>query len=244
MKQFEATGFVISRRNLKDSDKIITALTLEQGKLSFVAKGVKKPKAKLQAHIEPLVESKFRFIKSGKIPVLVGAQNISTNKFFNTDSTTNLAALLITEVVDKFSVEELSNINLYEAYKKSLELLIRSKKTSLMLSYSILNILKAIGLEPYIDVNDNSKSIYFDLSGGEVSNKNPQSDGVAISIDLVKLWRVCMQKPSEMVERLSVDKKLLSESLNLLLNYLQYNADYKIKSIKVLSESTGLLQAS
>ena len=59
MKQNEYIGYVISRNNINDSDRIITIFTHELGKKSFIAKGIRKPKAKLQSQLEPLVESKF-----------------------------------------------------------------------------------------------------------------------------------------------------------------------------------------
>ena len=55
MNQNELTGFVISRKNINDADKILTLFTLEQGRYSLIAKGVRKPRAKLQSAIEPLV---------------------------------------------------------------------------------------------------------------------------------------------------------------------------------------------
>lgn len=243
MKQLELTGFVVSRKNLKDSDKIITVFTREKGKVSIVAKGIKKPKAKLQAHIEPLVESRFRVIKSGHLPVLVGAQGLSRNEFFGSTTESSLAGLFLTEVVDRFSAEELTNEALYEAYKQSLDLLLESDKTSLILTFSILNILKSLGLEPHISFDGKGQRAYFNLSDGEISKSSAEGESVLVDKDLVKLWKVCMVQAPQVFTKLVVDNNILSSSLNLLLSYLQYNMDSKIKSIKVLSEGTNLLQA-
>jgi DNA repair protein RecO len=46
------TGIVLSRRDFQEADRIITVLTPDHGKLSFIAKGVRRPKSKLAAGIE------------------------------------------------------------------------------------------------------------------------------------------------------------------------------------------------
>lgn len=243
MKQSEAIGFVISKKNLRDADKIVTAYTKQRGKISFVAKGIKKPRAKLQSHIEPLVETKFRFTDFGKLPILIGAQSLGKNNFFNANPEINLCALFITEVLDKYSVEELANDGLYNSYMRALGLLIESKKTQLILTYSILQMLKALGLEPHVNVSGEGK-IFFNYSDGDITNLKSGNESIAIDKDLAKLWNFCLGSKENMILRLSVDSGLLAHSNNLLLSYVQHHTDYKIKSIKVLSEGTSLLQAS
>jgi DNA repair protein RecO (recombination protein O) len=241
MNQNELTGFVISRKNINDADKILTLFTLEQGRYSLIAKGVRKPKAKLQSAIEPLVETKFRALGKGKLPTIVGAKALDKNMFFGTTIESNLSALLLTEVVDFFSVENLPNESAYSNYRAALQKLAQNNKTSLVLNYYLLNLLKAYGVEPHI--KPGLTKYWLDYADGTVLDR-AGNNSVLVDINVVKLWHACLEKNSKLIEKLGVDSLTLADSLNLLISYIQQQTERKIKSSKVLSESTNLLQAN
>ena len=52
MNQLVTDGIVLSRVNYGEADRIIKLLTPEAGKLSLMARGVRKPKSKLAGGIE------------------------------------------------------------------------------------------------------------------------------------------------------------------------------------------------
>ncbi len=52
MKNIKSTAFVLQRTNYGESDRIIHVLTPEHGKISLIAKGVRKQKSKLAPAIE------------------------------------------------------------------------------------------------------------------------------------------------------------------------------------------------
>ena len=241
MKQVELTGFIVGRKNLKDTDKIITVFTKEQGKSSFIAKGIKKPTAKLQSHMEPLVESKFRVLDGPKLPVVVGARAIGQNLFSGKSLEVNISALLLTEVVALVTAEQMPNLKLYQSYRASLTDIATNDKTSLLLNYGLISIMQASGIAPNIQWQEGASSCYLNFSEGSLSNIKIGSSSSVIDINIAKLWKVCMNHPKSTVLRLRVSDLVLSKSLNLIIDYLQYNLERKIKSAKVMSESTNLL---
>ncbi len=241
MKQVELTGFIVGRKNLKDTDKIITVFTKEQGKSSFVAKGIKKPTAKLQSHMEPLVECKFRVLDGPKLPVVVGARAIGQNLFSAKSLEINIGALLLTEVVALVTAEQMPNLKLYQSYRESLIDIATHDKTSLLLNYGLISIMQASGIAPNIQWQEGASSCYLNFSEGSLSNIKIGSSSSVIDINIAKLWKVCMSHPKSTVLRLRVSDLVLSKSLNLIIDYLQYNLERKIKSAKVMSESTNLL---
>jgi DNA repair protein RecO (recombination protein O) len=241
MNQNEFTGYVVSRKNINDADKIISVITRDQGRQSFIAKGVRKPKAKLQSQLEPLVETKFRVIGKSKLPTLVGAKGLELNSFFNSSIEANFSALLLTEVIDIFSADEMVSELAYDAYSGAIKYLSDTPKTSLALNYYLLHILKAYGIEPHIETGLNK--YFLDFNDGTI-NSIGGNNSVAIDIETVKLWNACLKHNDRLLDKLNVNKRSLSDSLNLLISYIQHHSDRKIKSAKVLSESTNLLQAS
>ncbi|MFZ2978199.1 MAG: DNA repair protein RecO, partial [Candidatus Magasanikiibacteriota bacterium] len=58
-------AIVLSRRDFREADQIISLYTLEKGKMEILARGIKKITSKNSAHLEPfsLVEAEIIFGK-------------------------------------------------------------------------------------------------------------------------------------------------------------------------------------
>jgi DNA repair protein RecO (recombination protein O) len=244
MKQFEAVGFIINRKSLKDSDRILTVFTKEYGKISLVAKGIKKPRAKLQPHLEPLVEINFRYIGSGKLPVLVGAQAIKKNNFYGAELNMGISALFITEVLGLITIEGQPNLALYGLYRTFLVELTHSSKIGLDLVYMLLNMMKVSGIEPHILDVASKDRLYFDFEDGTITSRAISSHSFQLSPQMAKLWKACLSYHKETILRIRLDQVAIKQSVALLTDYLQHHYAKKIKSYKVLVNSTNFLQAS
>ncbi len=60
--QIVTHGIVLSRREYQEADRILTVLTPDHGKISLIAKGVRKPKSKLAGGIELFSVSELTFL--------------------------------------------------------------------------------------------------------------------------------------------------------------------------------------
>ncbi len=60
--QIVTKGIVLSRRDYQEADRIISVLTPDHGKVSLIAKGVRRPKSKLAAGIELFSVSELTFL--------------------------------------------------------------------------------------------------------------------------------------------------------------------------------------
>ena len=63
MNQLVTEAIVLKRLNYGEADRIVTVLTPEQGKLSLVARGVRRPKSKLAGGIELFSISSLTYLK-------------------------------------------------------------------------------------------------------------------------------------------------------------------------------------
>ncbi len=77
MKQQLTKGIILSRTDYGEADRIITVLTPEQGKLSLMARGVRKPKSRLVGGIELFSTTDITYLNGrGAIGTLVSARLI------------------------------------------------------------------------------------------------------------------------------------------------------------------------
>ncbi len=77
MNQQKTKGIILSRTNYGEADRIINVLTPDQGKLTLMARGVRKVKSKLAGGIELFSVSDFTYIAGrGEIGALVSSRLI------------------------------------------------------------------------------------------------------------------------------------------------------------------------
>lgn len=76
-----SAALVLNRQNYKESDTLVTVYAKNFGKLNLVARGTKKIKSKLAAHLEPLVLCDLMIIK-GRSRDYIGA-SIVRNYYLN-----------------------------------------------------------------------------------------------------------------------------------------------------------------
>ncbi len=75
MKQIVTQGIVLSRTDYGEADRIVTLLTPDQGKLSLLAKGVRRIKSKLAGGIELFSVSSITFVRGrGEVGTLVSSR--------------------------------------------------------------------------------------------------------------------------------------------------------------------------
>jgi DNA repair protein RecO (recombination protein O) len=75
MDSLKTRGIVLKRTDYGEADRIVTVLTSDQGKLRLMARGVRKPKAKLAGGIELFSVSDMSFIRGrGEIGTLISAR--------------------------------------------------------------------------------------------------------------------------------------------------------------------------
>lgn len=75
MKQIATKGIVLNRIQYGEGDRILTWLTSEHGKLSLIAKGVRKERSKLAGGIELFSEANISFVKGrGEVGTLTSTR--------------------------------------------------------------------------------------------------------------------------------------------------------------------------
>lgn len=75
MNSLKTKGIVLSRIEYGEADRIITVLTSDQGKLSLIAKGVRKLKSKLAGGVELFSVNEISFIRGkGEVDTLISAR--------------------------------------------------------------------------------------------------------------------------------------------------------------------------
>ncbi|MBU0597333.1 DNA repair protein RecO [Patescibacteria group bacterium] len=96
-------SIVLSRRDFRESDQIISLFTKDQGKLELLARGVKKITSKNSAHLEPFSLVQVSIEKGKEIDHLTTVQSVEFFSDIRKNIDKSLATGYLVSLVDKLT---------------------------------------------------------------------------------------------------------------------------------------------
>lgn len=107
-------GIILKRRNLGEADRILTVFTLQKGKITVLAKGVRKITSRRAGNVELLNRVSLYLHQAKTFLILTEAASLDTYQKLKGDLTLSTYAFHIIELVDKLTAENQENRVLYE----------------------------------------------------------------------------------------------------------------------------------
>lgn len=121
MQAFKTEGVILKRRNFGEADRILTVFSQKKGKISVLAKGVRRITSRRAGNVELLNRTVIYLHQGSGMPILTEAQSLDTYQQLKTDLMLSTYAYHIIELVDKMTVENQENQILYENLVQVLE---------------------------------------------------------------------------------------------------------------------------
>lgn len=105
MQGFKTEGVVLKRRNFGEADRILTIFSLHRGKISVMAKGVRKITSRRAGNIELLNRVQMYLHQGKTFLILTEASSLDTYANIKADLALSTYAYHIIELVDKLTAE-------------------------------------------------------------------------------------------------------------------------------------------
>ena len=214
-------AIVLRRVNYSEKDRVLTALSKENGKISVFAKGVRGQKSKLSAGVELLNINEFSFIDGrSNLKTLTGSRIITFNDNIVKDiKKTNFcfeALKLITKIVEDNEGQEYFDVLKNYLISINDDLL----DYRLVEVWFTLRILAISGVMPDIifESDDSTKNYFFDYDKQIFIDKDT-GDFTKNDIKLLRLLRQ-QSKPIKLTKECGAEDQLLNFSKTLLQNNL------------------------
>lgn len=107
MQGIKVEGIILKRRNLGEADRILTVLSHQRGKITILAKGVRRITSRRSGNVE-LLNRVLMYLHQGKnFLILTEATSLDTYPKLKEDLTLSTYAFHIIELVDKFTAENI-----------------------------------------------------------------------------------------------------------------------------------------
>lgn len=135
MQGFRVEGIILKRRNLGEADRILTVFSLQKGKISVLAKGVRRITSRRSGNVELLNRSLMYLHQAKSFLILTEATVLDTYQRLKENLTLSTVAFHIIELVDKLTAENQDNPVLYEDLVQILERLSKNPRQILVRAF-------------------------------------------------------------------------------------------------------------
>lgn len=157
MSSIAVEGIILKRTNFGEADRMLTVLTKNLGKISVIARGVRKITSRRAGNVELLNLVKIGLFK-GKGYTLTEAQSIKTFPRIKSNLAISTAGFHILELINKFLPENDPNPAIYALVKEILDEFENSPRQIILRAFEI-KILKATGFWSISKINWADKKI-------------------------------------------------------------------------------------
>lgn len=149
MPTYKTEAIILKKKNYREADQILTVFSKNFGKLTLLARGIRKTKSRKRGNLE-LTNQADLFIAKGKTWDIISEVEV-LNSFTNLkeDLGKSVYTFQILELIDRLTMEEQEHLSVYNLLLNTLEFLNNSEiaweKKDLLLSAFSIRLLLTLG---------------------------------------------------------------------------------------------------
>ncbi len=241
-------AIVLRSLDYGESDRILTFLTDEFGKLKGIAKGARRSRRRFANALEPFSLTTILFSRKGRAGLaLIEASDI-INHFagIRDDLDRTLVAACAAELADHFSVEGKKNLPLFELLADYLGFIESGRMTEAAERFFEIRLLKSAGFEPVLDrcvtcgvPLESIESPRFDCREGGIRCPKCTVSGpdfIPVSVGTLKTLLLGKDIDFGIMHRVGLSVAMARESREILGCFVRHLTGRELKSLHVLGE--------
>ena len=194
MPVYKDVGVIVHSHKLGESDRIVTIITQDSGKVRAVAKGVRKPSSRFGSRLEPMSHVQLQLYRGRQLDVVYQVElvEVSNNMRANLECTTD--GLAMCEVVEQLAHDRTPSQHLYRMLVGALRQLDK-KYSPLVLPALQLRLLEVEGVGPRVDscvvCSNTAQLCAFDVAAGGVQCAVHRR-GISLSTEAIEVMQAIL----------------------------------------------------
>lgn len=117
---FKDVGIIIKRFSYREADRVLTLMTKRHGRITVLAKGVRKMNSRKRGSVELFNVVKIQAVKGKGFHILTEVETLEPLETLRNDLDKVKSAFYLCELIDKMIPEHETNSLVYELLSKSL----------------------------------------------------------------------------------------------------------------------------
>lgn len=243
-RQFRTQAIILSRRDFGESDRLLTLFTPERGKIRAIAKGARKPQAKLSGHVELFARSDLMIHRGRSLDIIIQAELIDPYLGLREDLSRSAYASYVAELLDRFTADEdVSQSELFELLHLTLGRVADAADPRLATRYYEIHLLDLVGFRPELTACVATRAqllpeaqFFSNEEGGAVSRAAASQLGaalVSLEIETLKILRHLQRSAGDydQVASLRLSPQQHAGVERILLGYITHLLESKLRSV-------------
>lgn len=237
MKSINTEAVVLKHSLFKDNDKIITLLTKDLGKISGIAKGVRKFTSKRAGQLDTLTHVKVGLVNYSERYIITEVKSANSFPRIKSDYELSRKAFYMLELVHRFLEEGDARVEIYNLLISSLlKIEMHEKYAGFVVKHFELKLLAALGYEMTLDkcakcgrkFSNEWRNIHFNLDLGGLVCDQCTNGGFLIRPDTANLLSY-LYNPIQFREN---TKTLTPEADHIVYEFMERVLGKPVKSIR------------
>ena len=242
---YRVSAIVLKRRDQGEADRLLTILARERGKVTLLAKGVRRQASRKAGHIEPFTYVELLIAKGKSLDLVTQAETIEAHRHLREELWRSAWAYYVVELVDAFVQDEDPHPLLFDLLLETLGRLDRGDDPALSVRYYELHLLALAGYQPQlfrcVQCNALLQPEVNFLSLGRGGCLCPRHgahhpETIALPLPVLKVLRFLQTRAWEEVAALQLSPETAAQVENVLARYVVYHLEHSVRSAKFLEK--------
>jgi DNA repair protein RecO (recombination protein O) len=234
MKQVEYDGYILARYNLGESDRIYSLFSIQNGRVQFVAKGIKKSTAKLSGQLQPFARLHIRLIKGKNLDILVGAQITHHYDLLSVSLEAVGVGYRMIEMLQRCLAEHQPSESAFTLFELCCQALVDGVEPQLVNQYFAVRLLHSMGSQPDFEHVHPTAQYYLDYDTGQIVSSRPSTHYGIVPEKVIKLWRLILQNDLKNLARITKLADILPSANNLIEKHYEYHYNVQFRSKQII----------
>lgn len=237
-----AKAIALRATDYKENDKFILLYSLEYGKISVHAKGIRKNSAKLKFSADQFCFGQYELAKVDDRFTLKNCEQLESFYSLREDVVVYYSACAIAECLMNYTEEGQSEPNVFVETLKALQALSNGVEPLLVVLRYILAFVEMQGFKLQFDgclsCGQQSRKMYLDLQrGGMVCDSCRSPDSLLVSLRAISACKMMDNMPYDKLSNINFTLEILKDALEVCYKYVSHSFS-PLKSLAELIKLT------
>lgn len=247
MALYRTEALILRSRKYLEADSLLTLLTKKKGKISAIAKGVRKPNSRLRGGVQLFTLNDVLLNEGRNLDIVTQSQSLEAFTLLQEDYKAMAMAAYWGELLDSFAVEGEVDLPLYNLALAGFHILCLAPTKLTMRSLEI-KLLAQMGYRPCLErcvycgaeLSENMSISFSSRLGGVLCHLCTQAHGANktafFSFEALNIWQQLLKMDLAKTGRLKLSKRALGILENTIGEFLLEQTEYPLKSRAIMQE--------
>lgn len=245
IRSYRTQAIVLGHIEYGEADRILKLFTFEQGKITAIAKGVRKIRSRKAGHLEPFTRVSLLLAKGRSLDIVTQAETIDPYMGLRADLQRVAFASYVVEVLDRFTYEEGQNVSMFHLLAETLSRLEKQDNLATVVHHYEMRLLDLLGFRPQLfECIDCGREIraedqfFSPLAGGVACPRcgAGRSEAWGIRQDVLRYLRHLQRSKWSQVRAIEIPEGIETGLADLVERYLTYLLERKLNTPHFLRE--------